>query len=297
MQVSFGINTTHNNIFDGMIKPEKNNYQACLKPQKPDTFELKNVKEKIKNNKKALLISGAVIAAAIAFFAIRKNSAGAKTVINSVAQNMEQTENSGVMEDLINQAKTFLVDDVQKTGTASVNGICFYGPDSIGKEQAITKFIEDIKHAGYKIENAPRTSEASSRDIGGKISELIKQAEQRFINTKQRTAIVVRDLDKIAMERTINDGSASGAVSALINMQDCRMKGIACISEAVDITKVDPAVARAGRMEYKILTRPSVQDSKGIWDMYLSVIEKLRDGGKKDKLFEEAKEIIMKKGI
>ncbi len=292
MQVTFGLNNTSERIFDGMIKPGKNNYQTCSKPQKPDAFELKNVKEKIKNNKKAILISGAVIAAAIAFFAIRKNSSGAKTVINSVTQNMEQTENNGVMENLINKAKTFLIDDVQKLDEATVNGVCFYGPDSIGKEQAMTKFLEDIKQAGYAIEKAPRASEASSRNIGGKISELIKQAEQRFINTKQRTAIVVRDLDRIAMERTINDGSASGAVSALINMQDCRKKGITWISEAVDISKVDPAITRMGRMEHKILVRPSVQDSKEVWDMYVSLIERFKDGSKKDKLLQEVREIL-----
>lgn len=301
MKVSFGENAPTSGVFQNFINTDKFQNPACYSAQvKPDTIELTNSKKNVKNNKK--LIAGMVIAGAAISGAVllKKN-------YTSLVKNIKKLQNfavkkfskkdSRITENLVKNAKKFLVDNIKEEGTATANGISFYGPDSLGKEQAINSLLESLQQAGYKVEHAPRAKDAPSKTIGGVIRKLEKEAENRFNETKQRTVIVVRDLDKIALERRLEKPEASGAVAALLDMDRCRYRGFSWIGEAVDLDKVDYAVLRPGRLDHNIPARPSVEDSKEVWSLYLSMLEKIKDPDFKKSLLKEAKKIMTKKGI
>lgn len=296
MSIDLRIKSFKNSIFQDMIPAKKGEYTKNFEPVKPDTFETSTASKKIMPNKK-LIIGGAVIGAAILGAIIfRKNILGIfKSLKNTMPKETAPIQQSKTTEKLINNAKEFLIDDVEKAGEASANGICFYGPNSINKENALKEFLGSLKKAGYKIEQTPRESEATIPEIGEAIQKYMREAEERFKTTKQRTAIVIRDLDKIAPDRRLTN--QRGVFGALTTVQDCRKRGYVWISEAVDIRKIDPALLRGGRMEHQIIVTPSIQDSPTVWKEYTELVKGFREGTKKDMLLKEAEEIMARKGI
>ena len=300
MKVIFGAQAGTSRIFQDMLTPQRREVPSCNKQAKADTFEPQNLKEKIKKNKKYLILGALAGAAIIGAIVIKKNISplfkGAVQTAENGVKNFEPSPQT-ITGEMIENAKTFLINDVKTTGEASVNGVCFYGPDSIGKEEAIKGFLGSLQDAGYKIEHAPRAKEKPLNEISSAIVNLIQQAEERFSKTKQRTAIVVRDLDQIASDRNLSSGTTSCVVSSLIKMQDCRKRGFTWISEAVDITKADNAVTRMGRMEHQIVTIPSIKDDTAVWNKYIELIGRFKDSPKRDNLLAEAKEILSRKGI
>ncbi len=300
MKVIFGEQAGTSRIFQDMLTPQRREVPSCNKQGKADTFEPQNLKEKIKKNKKYLILGALAGAAIIGAIVIKKNLSplfkGAVQTAENGVKNLEPTPQT-ITGKMIENAKTFLINDVKTTGEASVNGVCIYGPDSIGKEEAIKGLLGSLQDAGYKIEHAPRAKEKPLKDISSAIVDLIQQAEERFTKTKQRTAIVVRDLDQIASDRNLSGGKTSCVISSLIKMQDCRKRGFTWISEAVDMTKADNAVTRMGRMEHQIVAIPSIKDDKAVWNKYIELIEKFKDSPKRDNLLAEAKEILSRKGI
>ncbi len=323
-RLSFKSEVKNNNIFSDMMKPITQNQapKQVVQPQaqpQADSFvsQTKNqtnekskmpifsqLKDKIKANKKLLIGAGIVGAAIVGAVVFKKRLPKSVTqpIMQPVKDQIQNTsaqlqdDGTGIAENLIKKAKTFLISDVENYGNSSVNGVCFYGPDSIGKENAINSFLNDLKEAGYEIEYAPRASEMPSRKIGSAITELRKKAEQRFTDLHKRTAIVVRDLDQIAVERRGTDLSQSGAVSALLEMQFCRKRGYTWISEAVDLQKVDMAVQRTGRMEHQIPVHPEISEPMELWQKYIDMINKFRPE-RRDVYLKEAKQLIEKKGI
>ncbi len=289
MKVTFGAQNAKVNVFSDIAQHSVSNHNPAKLAQKPDTFELKNIKQKILKNKK--LVIGALIAGA----ALTVGIVYRKNIASLFKKTQKAAEPKGITESLIDNAKSFLIDDVKKNGEASANGICFYGPDSIGKEKYISDFIQDLSNAGYQIEQAPRASEASVQTIGDKIGTMISEAKERFGASGKRTAIIVRDLDKIALDR--RDGNDPSVVRALLETQNARKQGFAWIAEAVDPSKVDTAIRRTGRMEHNIITRPAFEDTKEVWSEYIELIKRLRDGEFKGRLFKEAESIVKKKGI
>ncbi len=287
-----------NKVFDDLNYISKPRYNQNTGLIKPDTFELNSPKKNLKIDKKYIVGAvaiGAGVAAAIIF---RKNISNfIKSLRNTIPKEPVEIKQSETTEKMINNAKDFLIKDVEKTGEATVNGICFYGPDSMGKEQTINEFLDTLANAGYKIEKTPRAKEASIPEIGSSIRKYMEEAEKRFKTTNQRTVIVVRDLDKISQDRRTTNSKSKEVVGALIGMQDCRKKGYAWISEAVDVTNVDPAIVRMGRMEHKIPVMPLPQDSKSVWNEYIALIKRFREGTKKEALLKEAQEIMERKGI
>ncbi len=300
MKVIFGAQAGTSRIFQDMTTPQRREVPSSNKQAKADSFEPQNLKEKIKKNKKYLILGALAGAAIIGAIVIKKNLSplfkGAVQTAENGVKNLEPSPQT-ITGKMIENAKTFLINDVKTTGEASVNGVCLYGPDSIGKEEAIKGFLGNLQDAGYKIEHAPRAKEKPLNEISSAIVDLIQQAEERFTKTKQRTAIVVRDLDQIASDRNLSGGKTSCVISSLIKMQDCRKRGFTWISEAVDITKADNAVTRMGRMEHQILTIPSIKDDTAIWNKYIELIERFKDSPKRDNLLAEAKEILSRKGI
>ncbi len=271
------------------LKTKNSNY--CTKQSiKPDSVEIKK-KAKIQNNK--LLKYGLILAGiAVGVVLLRKNIT---KVPEEITINTKNTENvNRIQEKLTEKAKRFLIDDMKKTGLPSAGGVCFYGPDSHGKEAIFEGFINNLEEAGYKIERAPRAGEKKLEEIGEKITELINQAEQRYKDLKQNTAIIVRDLDTLAPNR--ESEAAFNITGNLLGFEKCREKGFIWVSEAKDITKVDPAVKRAGRIDHSILAQPSAKDSLSAWNKYVEIINKFTDSGKKNELLKHASEQIAKKG-
>ncbi len=298
MKVTFGVNNQPSSVFKDMPNPVQNFYMMPVNKNKSDTFEKHSIKEAIKNNKKLIIGVSILGAAAIGAVVFRRNI----TSLIKPTKSSVETVNSEIMQpsltqEMINNAKDFLIKNVKETGEAAANGICFYGPDSLGKEKAISSFLGDLKNAGYKVEYAPRIKDTPIEEIAGSIDKLIGQAEERFKTTNTRTAIVVRDLDKIAFDRCKENGASTRVVSALLKTQECRKRGFAWISEAFDVSNLDIAVARTGRMEHKIPIMPFADEPVSLWKQYIALIEKFKDGTKKDTLLRTAKEIISKKGI
>lgn len=308
MKVSFGENYSHSNVFRDIKLKTQTVPKPCLNQPSTDKFEFQSIKEKIKKNKKFIIGFAIAAGALLTALLIKKNQAAVlkegKAVLQNGVQNLENNVQNNVQipqktitSEMVENAKTFLIKDVAEHGEASVNGICFYGPNSIGKEETIKSFLGDLEKAGYKIEQAPRAKETPLNEISSAIVDLIHKAEERFKTTKQRTAIVVRDLDQIASDRNLSGGKTSSVVSSLIKMQDCRKRGFTWIAEAVDITKADNAVTRMGRMEHQIVTIPSIKDDISVWNKYIDLIKRFKDSPKRDNLLAEAQEILNKKGI
>lgn len=295
MSIDLGIKSFKSNVFQDITPNVKTGQKRNFEPVKVDTFETRTASKKVNPNKKLLIgaaVIGAVILGAVIF---KKNISGMiKPLKNAMPKEAAPLQPSKTTEKLIQNAKEFLIDDVKKTGVPAANGICFYGPDSIGKEQALGGFLDTLKKAGYKIEHTPRESEAPIPEIGAAIQKCMREAEERFKTTKQRTAIVIRDLDKIAPDRVL--ANKRGVFGALTTIQDCRKRGYVWISEAVDLRKIDPALLRGGRMDHHIIVTPSLQDSKSVWKEYAELVKGFREGPKKDILLKEAKEVIDRKG-
>ncbi len=282
-------------VFTDITKPfiKQNNLYLKSPILKEDKVEISSKTKPVKNKK--LLIGGIIACAAlIGIIAFRKNISNILTKNKDTVNNVENNSIKQIKEKFnnidIENARKFLIDDVKTTGEIGASGVCFYGPDSKGKEQIFEGFIQELKDAGYKIERAPREKESTIENINNTIAKLIKEAETRYKNTKERTAIIVRDLDKIAPDREID--AINNASAALLGTEKCREKGFTWISEAVDYTKIDTAIRRPGRIDQDIIVKPLFEDSEATWKSYINMIKKFREGLKKDTLLKEAEDIL-----
>lgn len=251
--------------------------------------------EKLKSHKKLILAGGLILAGIIGAVILKKNFLPSlKGKVNNIQNNgsvvLQEADKKGITEELTDKARKFLIRDVQETGSASVNGVCFYGPDCIGKENAIEGFLKDLQEAGYRIERAPRAGEKSINETGAIISKLFKKAEETFSATGERTAVLVRDLDKLAPDRRTS--GIYGVTRVLLDTQECRNKGYTWIGEASDLSKIDSAVLRPGRMGHFISIRPLVSESQEVWMKYKNFINTFSNENKRNALLKEAEELL-----
>lgn len=294
---------------------------AKIFENKPDTFEkqISDSGKKVKNKK--LIVAGvAVGVAAIAAVAFRKDIAGyLKKISNQVSQNGVKIDTTNVenkasevsevvettikrqragrpipksadehIEKAIRNGKKFLIDDVETFGEAAVNGICFYGPDSIGKEAVIDDFLSTLENAGYVIKKVPRIKDTPMKTIVKSIYSLQKEAEELYKNTKQRSIIVVRDLAEIAKDPDLFD--TEHAIGPLLCFEKCKQRGYSWVAEATNTNIVELGVKRPGRIEHFILCRPSLKDSKEVWEKYVDLLGGFRYEGTKEVLLKDAME-------
>ena len=190
----------------------------------------------------------------------------------------------------IRNAKRFLIDDVKEKGWSSANGICFYGPDSLGKESLIEGFIQDLSGANYKIERMPRAKDVSIQELETRISKAIEEAENNYKTTNQRTAIIVRDLDSIAKDRKI--APTNTVAGALLNVDGCGDRGFAWIAEAKNFDEIEPALMRRGRLDHFIPSKPSKEDRKEIWEAYIESVNEYAADNDKQALINDAMSIL-----
>lgn len=293
--------TTTPSIFSNFEKFDKNPiYATNINKSSSDTFEKQTDG---KSKKKKLIIAGAAIGAvAIASIVFFKCSKNGESLVKKIKDSIQPPKTETTIklnrpipktadeycETSIMNAKKFLIDYAKEDGVASINGLGIEGPDSIGKEEAIKDILDSLEEAGYVIDKIPRVGDTNIRVVCQSIYDSIKKAEARFKETKQHTAIVVRDIDKIARERT--KFHEYNAISPLSSFENCSDRGYSWIGIAEAFTDVDGAVTRGGRMEHFIFCRPSIKDSKEVWEKYTKALEIFRTEKLKQVLLEDAAE-------
>ncbi len=243
-----------NNVFSVFQASKPVNVSKNISSDIPkDTVELSKSKmqNKPKMNKK--FVKGAAVAVLAAVAVAATIFAGKN--MNKVSSVVSQHENYS--QKGIDHAVKSLITDVESKTGPDVNGICFYGPDCKGKEEMLGGFVKRLSDAGYEIKHTPRASQADNETIGNALYDMIEGAKNLFKKENKRTAIVVRDLDKLAP-----DNSGMERVTSIMKRytEHAKEKGYVIVSEAQDITNVDSAVRRIGRMEEKILVKPLASD-------------------------------------
>lgn len=275
-----------------------------LPESKPDTFEKQTAPKKT-INKKLIIAAVAFGAAAITAFAFRKNIA---SVINKALkpsvpgiENSAKSQTNHLQERAersVETAKTFLIDDAKNKKSSGYGGVCFWGVDSIGKKEKMEEFIKSLSDSGYVIKRMPVVEEVTTESIenfSAVTGKAIDEAEALFKETGKRTAIIVKNLDKVAQDRN-KEPLMSGGVSVLQRFERCFDRGYTLVSDAVNIKSIDSAVLRAGRLSNKILCTPTAKDPKSVWTDFLEISLKTQKEPSEytDKLIAETKEQMKK---
>lgn len=273
--VSFNSNKVgqNNGVFSEFNKNLVSNYTS-KRTLKNDTVELNNTVAK-KNflNKKTLktvgLIAGGIFLAVIVGKGIKNYS---KTY--SALKNTIQTREKNVTSDL-EYAKKALITDVNSTDAWNTNGICFFGPNSRAKEEAITSFVGELAEAGYEIKHTPRANSTDFNSIYNTLCGYIREAKSLFQREKKRTAIVIRDLDQLAPR---DSSEVPTSITGLLKAhgEHTKEKGLLFVTEAVNAKKVDQAVIRPGRMDTKLLIKPFDDEAMTLKKEYLDILQSLK---------------------
>lgn len=290
---------------------KKTNTVSKVIDAKPDTFEKQvSTEKKFLKNKNLIIAGGVIAAAAVAAFVFRKDIAGfAKKITKSVpstpkvapqtsATSMPVVNTSVVstpamnathiptdlniekpryqlrnMDESFARIKTDMINDL-KNGYEITAGTGFWGVDSMGKEAVFEDYIQMLSDQGFVIKRLPRVKDKPSLEFCIKVEEYMEEAKKLFEEKKQHTAIVIRDLDKIAPSRSIDTSQeVNQAVGTLMDFEYAPKYGFTLVAEAVDMLKVDSAIRRAGRMNSKLFCRPTLQDPKSVWDKYVDMIK------------------------
>ena len=267
----------------------KKDYQprttAQLNQLTKDTVELSKNTASDKNGKIFIAILGLAVGAAVGVLALLKTrkpaiqnitknevvESGKDKIVektNEIIEAIKPVDKSAekvvnAQENRVKIAKDFLL---PKDGLdVGARGICFFGPDSIGKEKAIEDFIKILEDGGYKIDRIPRADEMEKMELAGFISKKINEAENLFKETKQRTALIVRDMDVLGTDRTKTPEGFNPVVSALLSTENCDQKGFAWVWEAKTPKVVDPALLRSGRTDAYVLALPDENEGIEAW--------------------------------
>ena len=259
-----------------------------------DTVEISKNSASNKNEKFFIAVLGLAVGAVVATLALLKTKKpaveniiknevveGGKEKIaekaNEIIETIKPVDKPvdkvvNAQENRINIVKDFLL---PKDGLdVGARGICFFGPDSTGKEKAIEDFVKILEDGGYKIDKIPRADEMEKMELAGFISKKINEAENLFKETKQRTALIVRDMDVLGLDRTKAPEGFNPVVSALLSTENCDQKGFAWVWEAKNPKVVDPALLRPGRTDAYILALPNQDEGIEAWK---SVQELIKD--------------------
>lgn len=135
----------------------------------------------------------------------------------------------------------------QDLGLSLPNGLLFYGPPGCGKTYFAEKFAEELGCKYLYI----KCSDIASPYIHGGQSRIAEV----FENAKNNTPCLIffDEIDAMLMDRKYhNNVSESGEVNEfLTQLNNCGKRGIIAIGATNKPDQLDPAVLRAGRLEYK----------------------------------------------
>ncbi|MBC8147392.1 MAG: AAA family ATPase [Bacteroidetes bacterium] len=146
------------------------------------------------------------------------------------------------------------------------NGMLLYGPPGCGKTFISEKFAEEVGFNFIKI----ITSDIASIYIHGtqeKIGQLFKEAEKNA-----PTVIFIDEIDAMVPKRggDLQHSHASEVNEFLAQINNCGERGIFVIAATNRPEDIDPAMLRAGRIDYKIyLPPPDFEARKGLFEIYL----------------------------
>jgi len=146
------------------------------------------------------------------------------------------------------------------------NGMLLYGPPGCGKTFIAEKFAEEVGFNFIKI----ITSDIASTYFHGtqeKIGKLFKEAEKNA-----PTVIFIDEIDAMVPKRggNIQQGLAAEVNEFLAQINNCGERGIFVIAATNRPEIIDPAMLRAGRVDYKIyLPPPDFEARKGLFKIYL----------------------------
>lgn len=204
-------------------------------------------------------------------------------------ENLKENETS--KKEFIKKYKDTLLGYSNSQSGYYPTGVCFYGPDSILKDNAIETFVGDLESCcDFRIKRIPDNIDGN--DVTLAIADTINDAKKHFKKTNQRTVIVVKNLDKIAQDRNLTIENIGTVSTLLAEIPNGRKDGFTWISAAKDMTKVDPAVRRAGRIDNKILCPPTINDAKEAWQGYIDALKYRLNLCSREKDIEECKQMI-----
>lgn len=146
------------------------------------------------------------------------------------------------------------------------NGMLLYGPPGCGKTFISEKFAEEVGFNYMKI----ITSDIASIYVHGtqeKIGQLFKEAKKNA-----PTVIFIDEIDAMVPKRGGDLQHSFGAEvnEFLVQLNNCGERGIFVIAATNRPEIIDPALLRAGRIDYKIyLPPPDFEARKGLFKLYL----------------------------
>lgn len=158
------------------------------------------------------------------------------------------------------------------------SGTLFVGPDCKAKEKAVEDLVKFLEEQGWNIERMPLFEPPKAQDVKafhdycGNYRDLLVYAFIRSSKLRdesgQKTAFVMRGLDKIVESNsTICDWFLNAAESA-------EKEGITFVTDAKSIAEGVLAdkrqFIRTQRIDKKLWFRPLQEDSKEVWETYLS---------------------------
>ncbi|MCD7879189.1 MAG: AAA family ATPase [Candidatus Gastranaerophilales bacterium] len=250
---------------------------SYVKDSPPDTLEISKENKKQVNKKNIFLAAAAVTAVVctVAYAALKKKNINQGSIKAAVGNSKAEILNKRNMQD----ARNSLITKVKEEGVSGANGVCFFGPASEGKTNTIENFLTELKNSGYHIERTPGADEATIEEITGSINNFMNAAAERFEKTKERTVIFVKDLDKIAPDRTVTH--QKNAIGSLLKSEKGKQRGFSMVYDAINPKNIDPAVRRPGRVEHLILAEPLETESKEIWLQFKDFVSNF---GQKDNM-------------
>ena len=195
------------------------------------------------------------------------------------------------MEDLKRQLRSDVIEvlankeEALKYGLTIPNGMLLYGPPGCGKTFISEKFAEE---AAYNYRYVKSSDLASTYLHGSqeKIAELFNDARKNA-----PTILCIDEFDALVPKRdVINNASQSAEVNEFLSqLNNCGNDGVFVIATTNRPDKIDSAVLRSGRIDYKIFVpTPDFEARKELFSIILKdrPVEKSIDYDKLAKITE-----------
>lgn len=176
------------------------------------------------------------------------------------------------MEDLKQRLRADVIDiladkeEADRYGLTIPNGMLLYGPPGCGKTFISERFAEEAAY-NYKY---VKSSDLASIYLHGsqeKIAELFDDARRNA-----PTILCIDEFDALVPRRDmVNNASHSAEVNEFLSqMNNCGKDGVFVIATTNRPDKIDPAVLRSGRIDYKIyVPMPDEESRKALFKVGL----------------------------
>ncbi len=183
-----------------------------------------------------------------------------KAVSEEVQTQIVKPETKEIVSNVLPNPKTFEEKFTQlkndfinplKESKPMPQGVLFYGQNAEANEVVMEDFIKTLSDEGVVINRLPKFENMNFEDFAGIIISGIEQAQKAFEKTKQRTAIVIKNLNSIALNRNTNPESIP-TVAALLEFENTKNNGLTWITDSINPKAIDSAIIRAGRIDRKL---------------------------------------------